>query len=150
MHGALTDQCPCTAGDGTTAAGNDGIRHRARAGQIERRPCAPAHHPLRTGEWPSHEGAAYRLYIMRNCVGDSRHTQAPATATTGPAAASRPCPVCNVPFLMLATCLQVLKGDGSGIPHNGCVVDGVGVDGNVPCKQWGWYWDGIFLLMCCW
>mmetsp|Transcript_77168 Transcript_77168/g.113010 ORF Transcript_77168/g.113010 Transcript_77168/m.113010 type:complete len:91 (+) Transcript_77168:33-305(+) len=28
------------------------------------------------------------------------------------------------------------------IPHNDCVVDGVGVDGNVPCKSWGWYWDG--------
>jgi hypothetical protein len=28
------------------------------------------------------------------------------------------------------------------IPHNDCVVDGVGVDGNPSCKMWGWYWDG--------
>ena len=24
------------------------------------------------------------------------------------------------------------------IPHNDCVVDGVGVDKNAPCKMWGW------------
>merc|ERR1712216_363344 len=28
------------------------------------------------------------------------------------------------------------------IPHNDCVVDGIGEDGNPSCKKWGWYWDG--------
>ena len=48
--------------------------------------------------------------------------------------------------------LQVLGGRYTmlaPIPHNDCVVDGIGEDGNPSCKKWGWYWDGESDLGAC-
>ena len=41
----------------------------------------------------------------------------------------------GLPRLQCLLRLQLL----SSIPHNGCAVDSVGVDGNPACRMWNWF-----------